>query len=71
MKKLIIIFLSLLLSFSVQADEERLKEFDKWLIKNKFSEFVDIEFAQIKEKCKSINFVFDFSKNQKDLPRFK
>ena len=54
MKKLIIIFLSLLLSFSVQADEERLKEFDKWLIKNKFSEFVDIEFAQIKEKCKSI-----------------
>jgi CubicO group peptidase (beta-lactamase class C family) len=54
MKKIFIFFILLLLSFSVQADEERLKEFDKWLIKNKFSEFVDLEFAQIKEKCKSI-----------------
>ena len=40
MKKFLIIFISLVLTLSVQANEKHLKQFDKWLLKNKFTEFV-------------------------------
>ena len=54
MKKFIIIFLSLLLSFSAQANENHLKQFDKWLVKHKFTEFVKFEIGQGEGKCKSL-----------------
>ena len=54
MKKIIIIFLSLLLSFSAQANENHLKQFDKWLVKHKFTEFVKFEIGQGEGKCKSL-----------------
>ena len=54
MKKIIIIFLSLILSFSVQANENHLKQFDKWLVKNQFNQFVKLEIGQGEGKCKSL-----------------
>ena len=54
MKKILIIFLSLFLSFSVQANENHLKQFDKWLVKHKFTEFVKFEIGQGEGKCKSL-----------------
>ena len=54
MKKIIIIFLSLLLSFSAQANENHLKKFDKWLVKHEFTEFVKMEIGQGEGKCKSL-----------------
>ena len=54
MKKLIIIFLSLFLSFSVQANENHLKQFDKWLVKYEFNQFVKFVQGQGEGKCKSL-----------------
>ena len=54
MKKIIIIFASLLLSFPIQANEKHLKQFDKWLVKNEFTEFVKMEIGQGEGKCKSL-----------------
>ncbi len=54
MKKIIIIFLSLLLSFSAQADEKRLKRFDKWLLTNQFNQFIKLVVGQSEGKCKSL-----------------
>ena len=54
MKKIIVIFLSLLLSFSAQANENHLKKFDKWLVKHEFTEFVKMEIGQGEGKCKSL-----------------
>ena len=54
MKKIIIIFLSLLLSFSAQADEKRLKRFDKWLLTNQFNQFIKLVVGQGEGKCKSL-----------------
>ena len=54
MKKIIIIFASLLLSFPIQANEKHLKQFDKWLVKHEFTEFVKMEIGQGEGKCKSL-----------------
>jgi len=54
MKKIIIIFLSLLLSFSAQANENHLKQFDKWLVKHEFNQFVKFVQGQGEGKCKSL-----------------
>jgi CubicO group peptidase (beta-lactamase class C family) len=54
MKKIIIIFLSLLLSFSAQANDNHLKQFDKWLAKNQFNQFVKFVQGQGEGKCKSL-----------------
>ena len=54
MKKIIIIFLSLLLGFSAQADEKRLKRFDKWLLTNQFNQFIKLVVGQGEGKCKSL-----------------
>ena len=54
MKKLIIIFLSLFLSFSTQANENHLKQFDKWLAKHEFNQFVKFVQGQGEGKCKSL-----------------
>ena len=54
MKKVLIIFLSLFLSFSAQANENHLKQFDKWLVKHEFTEFVKFEIGQGEGKCKSL-----------------
>ena len=54
MKKIIIIFLSLLLSFSAQANENHLKQFDKWLAKHEFNQFVKFVQGQGEGKCKSL-----------------
>ena len=54
MKKLVIIFLSLLFSFSAQANENHFKQFDKWLVKNQFNQFVKLEIGQGEGKCKSL-----------------
>ena len=54
MKKIIIILLSLLLSFSAHAEEERYKRFDKWLLKNQFSQFIKLVVGQGEGKCKSL-----------------
>jgi len=54
MKKIIIIFLSLILSFSVQANENHLKQFDKWLVKYEFNQFVKFVQGQGEGKCKSL-----------------
>ena len=54
MKKLIIIFLSLLLSFSAKANDNHLKQFDKWLAKNQFNQFVKFVQGQGEGKCKSL-----------------
>ena len=54
MKKFLIIFISLVLTLSVQANEKHLKQFDKWLVKNKFTEFVKLEIGQPEGKCKSL-----------------
>ena len=54
MKKVIIIFLSLLLSFSAQANENHLKQFDKWLVKYEFNQFVKFVQGQGEGKCKSL-----------------
>ena len=58
MKKIIIIFLSLILSFSAQANENHLKQFDKWLVKNQFNQFVKLEIGQGEGKCKSLKKLF-------------
>ena len=55
MKKfLTAIFIFLLLSFSTQANENHLKQFDKWLVKHEFTEFVKFEIGQGEGKCKSL-----------------
>ena len=54
MKKIIIIFLSLLLSFSAKANDNHLKQFDKWLAKNQFNQFVKFVQGQGDGKCKSL-----------------
>ena len=54
MKKIIIIFLYLILSFSVQANDNHLKQFDKWLAKNQFNQFVKFVQGQGEGKCKSL-----------------
>jgi len=54
MKKLFIILLTLFFSFSAQANENHLKQFDKWLVKHKFTEFVKFEIGQGEGKCKSL-----------------
>ena len=54
MKKIIIIFLSLLLSFSAKANDNHLKQFDKWLAKNQFNQFVKFVQGQGEGKCKSL-----------------
>jgi len=54
MRKIIIIFLSLLLSFSAQANDNHLKQFDKWLAKNQFNQFVKFVQGQGEGKCKSL-----------------
>ena len=40
MKKIIIIFLSLLLNFSAQANDARINEFIDWLYKNGHTQYV-------------------------------
>ena len=55
MKKILtVIFIFLLLSFSTQANENHLKQFDKWLVKNQFNQFVKLEIGQGEGKCKSL-----------------
>ena len=54
MKKIIIIFLSFLLSFSAQANENHLKQFDKWLLNNQFDQFIKLVVGQGEGKCKSL-----------------
>ena len=53
-KKIIIIFLSLLLSFSAQANERDLKQLDKWLVKRNLLNLVKLEIGQPEGKCKSL-----------------
>ena len=54
MKKIIIIFLSLLLSFSAQANEKHLKQFNKWLAKHEFTEFYKVEFLEPPGICQDL-----------------
>jgi len=54
MKKIIIILLSLLLSFSAKANDNHLKQFDKWLVKYEFNQFVKFVQGQGEGKCKSL-----------------
>ena len=54
MKKIIIIFLSFLLSFSATANENHLKQFDKWLLNNQFDQFIKLVVGQGEGKCKSL-----------------
>ena len=54
MKKIIIIFLSFLLSFSAQANENHLKQFDKWLLNNQFDQFIKLVVGQGEGRCKSL-----------------
>ena len=54
MKKIIIIFLSLILSFSAQANEKHLKQFNKWLAKNEFTEFYKVEFVEQPGVCQDL-----------------
>ncbi|MDC0898246.1 hypothetical protein OAR99_02975 [Candidatus Pelagibacter sp.] len=77
MKKLILFFLSLFLSFSAQANEKHLKQFDKWLVKNKFTEFVKLEIGQPEGKCKSLKkysnlwYYNECDQNKKITPNYK
>ena len=77
MKKILIIFLSLFLSFSAQANEKHLKQFDKWLVKNKFTEFVKLEIGQPEGKCKSLKkysnlwYYNECDQNKKITPNYK
>jgi len=76
-KKILIIFLSLFLSFSAQANEKHLKQFDKWLVKNKFTEFVKLEIGQPEGKCKSLKkysnlwYYNECDQNKKITPNYK
>ena len=54
MKKLFIILLTLFFSFSVQANENHLKQFDKWLAKHEFNQFVKFVQGQGEGRCKSL-----------------
>ena len=54
MKKIIVIFLSLTLSFSTQANDNHLKQFDKWLLNNQFDQFIKLVVGQGEGKCKSL-----------------
>ena len=54
MKKIIIIFLSLILSFSAQANEKHLKQFNKWLAKHEFTEFYKVEFLEPPGICQDL-----------------
>ena len=77
MKKILIIFLSLFLSFSAQANEKHLKQVDKWLVKNKFTEFVKLEIGQPEGKCKSLKkysnlwYYNECDQNKKITPNYK
>ena len=72
MKKLIIIFLSLFLSFSVQANENHLKQFDKWLVKYEFNQFVKFVQGQGEGKCKSlVKYSNVWYYNKCDKPKYK
>jgi hypothetical protein len=54
MKKIIIIFISLLLSFSAKANEKHLKQFNKWLAKHEFNEFYKVEFLEPPGICQDL-----------------
>ncbi len=72
MKKLFIILLTLFLSFSAQANENHLKQFDKWLVKHEFTEFVKFEIGQGEGKCKSLKkFSQHWYYNNCDQPEYK
>ena len=77
MKKFLIIFISLVLTLSVQANEKHLKQFDKWLLKNKFTEFVKLEIGQPEGKCKSLKkysnlwYYNECDQNKKITPNYK
>ena len=51
MKKILIIFLSLLLSFSAQANDSRINEFTEWLIENGHTQYLE------KNECAGCNYV--------------
>jgi len=51
MKKILIIFLSLLLSFSAQANDAKIDEFNKWLLENGHTQYLNIE---QKAECKKL-----------------
>ena len=77
MKKIIIIFISLLLSFSAQANENHLKQFDKWLAKHEFNEFYKVEFLEPPGICQDLVkfsnlwYYNDCDEHKKITPNYK
>jgi len=77
MKKILIISFILIFSTSAQANEKHLKQFDKWLVKNKFTEFVKLEIGQPEGKCKSLKkysnlwYYNECDQNKKITPNYK
>ena len=76
MKKIIIIFISLLLSFSAQANEKNLKQFNKWLAKHDFNEYYKIEFLEPPGICQDLVkfsnlwYYNDCDKQKKIVPNY-
>ena len=54
MKKVLLVILSFFICFSAQANENHLKQFDKWLAKHEFNQFVKFVQGQGEGKCKSL-----------------
>jgi len=77
MKKIIIIFLSLILSFSAQANEKHLKQFNKWLAKHEFNEFYKVEFLEPPGICQDLVkfsnlwYYNDCDEHKKITPNYK
>ena len=77
MKKIIIIFLSLILSFSAQANEKHLKQFNKWLAKHEFTEFYKVEFLEPPGICQDLVkfsnlwYYNDCDEHKKITPNYK
>ena len=54
MKKLFTITFILIFSTTVYANEKRFLEFNKWLLKNEFTDYIKLEFAEGTGKCKDL-----------------
>ena len=77
MKKIIIIFISLFLSFSSHANEKHLKQFNKWLAKHEFNEFYKVEFLEPPGICQDLVkfsnlwYYNDCDEHKKITPNYK
>lgn len=54
MKKLLTITFILIFSTNVYANEKHFSEFNKWLLKNEFNDYIKLEFAEGTGKCKDL-----------------